>query len=82
MDASHVSSEVEILKQKIKELGAKQADGLYAVTFGKLYEETVDIFEALNGTLRSAKKNKIIDFKGQMLLKGANDSTLVILLVE
>ena len=36
--------------------------------------------QALNGTLRAAKSRKIIDFKEQMLLKGANDSVVITLL--
>jgi hypothetical protein len=51
MDSSHVSAEVDLLKQKIKELGSKQEDGKYSVTFGKLYDETVDIFEVLMMTV-------------------------------
>ncbi len=36
--------------------------------------------KALNGTLRAAKRTGVIDFKGQMLLKGANDAVIVKLL--
>eukprot|EP01035_Chromulina_nebulosa_P017977 gene17977-23609_t len=80
MDNSHISSEIELLKEKIIELGIKQEDGKIAVQFGVLYNATVDIFEALNGTLRAAKSRKVIDFKGQMLLKGANDNVMITLL--
>jgi hypothetical protein len=34
------------------------------------------------GTLRAAKKKGVIDFKGQMLLKGANDNVDIVLLIE
>ena len=37
-------------------------------------------FEALVGTLRAAKKRKIISFKGQVLLKGAHDNVAITLL--
>ena len=71
------SEEVTLLIEKIKEFGEQQSDGRIGVKFGILYEKTVDIFEALNGTLRSAKKSKLVDFEGQMLLKGANDSVII-----
>ena len=71
------NEEVSLLIEKIKEFGEQQSDGRIGVKFGILYEKTVDIFEALNGTLRSAKKSKMIDFEGQMLLKGANDSVVI-----
>lgn len=71
------NEEVTLLIEKIKEFGEQQSDGRIGVKFGILYEKTVDIFEALNGTLRSAKKSKMIDFEGQMLLKGANDSVVI-----
>ena len=73
------NEDVKLLAAKIKELGKVQEDGRIGVKFGLLYEATVDIFEALNGTLRSAKKGKVVDFEGQMLLKGANDNVIVYL---
>ena len=33
-------------------------------------ERCGDLFEALNGTLRAAKKRKVITFEGEMLLQG------------
>ncbi len=45
--------------------------------FGTLVkdERCGDIFEALVGTLRAAKKRKVIAFEGEMLLQGARRST-------
>ena len=77
-----VNEEVALLLEKIKELGGEQSNGKIGVKFGLLYEKTVDIFEALNGTLRSAKKSKMIDFEGQMLLKGANDNVVIYILEQ
>jgi len=45
MDQSHVDQEVELMRQKIMELGSKQEDGSYSIPFGVLYEKTTDIFE-------------------------------------
>ena len=36
--------------------------------------------QALVGTLRAAKKQGVIEFKGQMLLKGAHDAVPIYLL--
>lgn len=74
-----MDEEVEILRQQILELGVRQPDGSIGVSFGELYEKTVDILEAINGTLRAAKKKKIINFEGQMLLKGAHDKVIITL---
>jgi Costars len=38
--------------------------------------------EALNGTLRAARRQKVITFEGQMLLQGVNDNVDVILLQD
>ena len=43
-------------------------------------EKCANIFEALVGTLRAAKKRKIVNFKGEMLLSPMHDDTDIILL--
>ena len=50
--------------------------------FGVLFsdERCANIFEALVGTLRAAKKRKIVDFPGQILLQGAHDDVDIVLL--
>ena len=50
------------------------------VARSQVYEKTVDTLEALNGTLRAAKKRKIIAFTKQMLLKGPDDAQVITLL--
>ena len=45
MDQSHVDEDIEILRQKITELGSPQENGAIGIAFGELYEKTVDIFE-------------------------------------
>ena len=54
------------------------------MTFGVLFDDDrcANEFEALVGTLRAAKKKKIIKFEGQMLLKGAHDDVVITLLTE
>ena len=45
MDQSHVDEEVELLRQKIVEFGTPQENGAVGISFGELYEKTVDILE-------------------------------------
>ena len=54
------------------------------VKYGVLFKDdrVANIFEALLGTLKGAKKRKIVDFKGEMLLQGVHDDVDVILLQE
>ena len=52
----------------------------FQVKFRKLFAETADIFEALGGTLRAAKKRKIVSFAAEMLLQGRDDNVDIILL--
>ena len=58
------------------------AEGNYVVKFGVLFSDDrcANIFEALVGTLRAAKKKKIVDFPGQILLQGAHDNVDIVLL--
>eukprot|EP00903_Cladosiphon_okamuranus_P013360 g12452.t1 len=81
-DTEQVEREVEHLKVVISRLGCAQSDGKIGVTFGKLFddEEGQQFFEAIVGTLRAAKKRGVVDFKGQMLLKGAHDDVIITLL--
>ncbi|ELU37620.1 hypothetical protein AG1IA_08349 [Rhizoctonia solani AG-1 IA] len=70
--------------REIKRLGTKPADGqpgIAVVKFGKLVRDEKAI-EALNGTLRAAKRKGVVTFEGQMLLQGAHDNIDVILLQD
>lgn len=60
------------------------ADGKTTVKFGVLFNDDrcANIFEALVGTLKAAKKKKIIDFQGELLLQGVHDNVDIILLQE
>ena len=50
--------------------------------FGKLFDETQDVFEALGGTLKAAKKQGLISYTAMILLKGAHDKGPIVLEVE
>lgn len=74
-------TDIQTLIVAIESGGNVLEDPLYShkILFGKLYHDTVDTLEALNGTLRAAKKQKIVEFKKQMLLKGQDDNETVFL---
>lgn len=72
-----VDNEVHQLMKDICRVGSNPGEP--SVTFGELFDdETVqDTYEALVGTLRSAKRQGYIDFKGQMLFKGMHDDVTI-----
>lgn len=51
------------------------------VTFGVLFndDKCANIFEALVGTLRAAKKRKVLTYDGELLLQGVHDNVEIIL---
>ncbi|KDP29995.1 hypothetical protein JCGZ_18762 [Jatropha curcas] len=77
----NVEEEVERLKEEIERLGKIQPDGSYKVTFGVLFNDDrcANIFEALVGTLRAAKKRKIVTYDGELLLQGVHDNVEITL---
>ena len=62
--------------------GEKGADGSYKTTFGAVVddEELEQKLESLVGTLKAGRKQGVLDWKGQMLLKGPNDNEPITLL--
>ena len=82
MNQDTVNHEVLLLQQTIKKLGAPNADGKFSITFGALFDATQDIFEALAGTLKAAKRTGVVSFAAPLLLKGAHDKVEIVLLVE
>ncbi|ERN14362.1 hypothetical protein AMTRI_Chr13g123930 [Amborella trichopoda] len=79
--ALNVDEEVERLKEEIKRLGQPQNDGSYKVKFGVLFNDDrcANIFEALVGTLRAAKRRKILTYEGELLLQGVHDNVEILL---
>jgi hypothetical protein len=67
------------LQQLLKDIARVGEAGKPEVKFGELFddEEVEQYYEALVGTLKSAKKRGLIDFEGQMLLKGPNDKVVI-----
>ena len=81
MDVNH---EIKLLVEEIKRLGAPNSEDLVVVTFGTLFKDDrcANLFEALVGTLKAAKKRKIIKYEGEILLQGVNDNTEIVLLKD
>ncbi|XP_027347715.1 costars family protein [Abrus precatorius] len=77
----NVEEEVQRLREEIKRLGNVQTDGSYKVTFGTLFndDQCANIFEALVGTLRAAKKRKVVAYDGELLLQGVHDNVEITL---
>ena len=82
MNDQHVIEEVKLLITEMQRLGTPNADGNISVKFGALFADNrcANIFEALIGTLRAAKKRKVVDFKGQMLFQGVHDNVDIVLI--
>uniref|UniRef100_A0A8C1CF38 Costars family protein ABRACL n=2 Tax=Cyprinus carpio TaxID=7962 RepID=A0A8C1CF38_CYPCA len=80
----NVEHEVTLLVDEIRRLGSTNADGKISVKFGVLFndDQCANLFEALVGTLKAAKRKKIITFEGELLLQGVHDNVDVILLQD
>ncbi|XP_033873678.2 costars family protein ABRACL [Acipenser ruthenus] len=80
----NVEHEVQLLVEEIRRLGSPNADGKISVKFGVLFRDDrcANLFEAMVGTLKAAKRKKIISFQGELLLQGVHDDVDVVLLQE
>jgi hypothetical protein len=80
----NVEHEVKLLIQEIKRLGTPNADGNVSVKFGVLFRDDrcANLFEALVGTLKAAKRKKIVKYEGELLLQGVHDNVEVVLLKD
>ncbi|KAJ8466871.1 hypothetical protein OPV22_029423 [Ensete ventricosum] len=78
----NVEEEVGRLKEEMQRLGQLQPDGSYKVKFGVLFNDDrcANIFEALVGTLRAAKRRKVVKYEGELLLQGVHDNVEITLL--
>ena len=80
----NVEHEVSLLVEEIKRLGSPNSEGKVSVKFGVLFtdDKCANLFEALVGTLRAAKRKKIIKYDGELLLQGVHDEVEIVLLKE
>ncbi|KAH9483208.1 Costars family protein ABRACL [Psilocybe cubensis] len=54
--------------EAIKEHGTLNSDGYSSIPYGVLFVKTEHTLEALNGTLRSAKRQKKVAFNAELLM--------------
>ncbi|XP_073527444.1 costars family protein ABRACL isoform X1 [Phyllobates terribilis] len=80
----NVEHEVGLLVEEIRRLGTKGNDGKLSVKFGVLFndDKCANLFEALVGTLKAAKRRKIVTYSGELLLQGVHDNTDIVLLQD
>ena len=76
-----MGEEINQLMVDIKRLGE---DGAPNVKFGELFDDddVQQYYEALVGTLKSAKKRGLIEYKGILLLKGVSDNVVITIVKE
>ena len=79
---SKVDEEVTELVEDIKRIASLSGriDGDdFIITYGTLFDDELvqQKYEALFGTMKAARRKELIDFKGQILLKGAHDQTAI-----
>lgn len=80
--ARWIDKEIRKLIAQIQNWGSVNSIGKYEVEFGVLFEECSSIFEALSGTLKTAKKHGVVQFSGELLLQGVHDRVVVTLLKD
>ncbi|KAF6041031.1 ABRACL [Bugula neritina] len=80
----NVDHEISLLKEEIRRLGTPNSEGKYTVKFGVLFadDRCANLFEALVGTLKAAKKRKIVTYQGELLLQGVHDQVDIVLLLD
>ncbi|KAJ7886212.1 costars domain-containing protein [Mycena olivaceomarginata] len=76
------SGEYQILKDAIKECGTVNSDGRTSCAYGTLFDKTANtlVVEALNGTLRAAKRQKKVAFDAEILMMPKDKDVQVVLL--
>ncbi|XP_051920840.1 actin-binding Rho-activating protein-like [Hippocampus zosterae] len=81
---THISREVQELCKVIKDIGVQSHNAAHgrdiSVEFGKLFEHYVTISNKLVGILLRARKQKLVNFEGEMLWQGKDDHVVITLL--
>jgi len=75
-----VENEVSMLIEEINRLGkVNDATGQVEVEFGVLFNDDrcANIFEALVGTLKAAKRKKVLTYNSELLLQGVHDKVVI-----
>ncbi|XP_062595256.1 actin-binding Rho-activating protein-like [Saccostrea cucullata] len=74
-----ISGEIVELCHVIADLGQKNADGTFSISFGNLFEAYTTISNKLVGMLMRARKQKLLTFPGEMLFQRRDDDVTITL---
>ncbi|XP_010865788.1 actin-binding Rho-activating protein [Esox lucius] len=75
----HIHKEMEELCWIIRDMGYKDKNGKYFITFGRLFDRYVKISDKVVGIVLRCRKHKMLDFEGEMLWKGQDDHVIITL---
>ncbi len=81
-NTAQVEHEISLLVNYIRSIGKQNSSsGKYETTFGDLFrnDEVQNTFESLAGTLKAAKRRKVISYSSELLLQGVHDKELITL---
>ncbi|KAE9408418.1 hypothetical protein BT96DRAFT_985749 [Gymnopus androsaceus JB14] len=67
-------------KDAIKQHGSIDSEGKHCIAYGILFDKTANTLEALNGTLRAAKRQKKVAFDAELLMMPKDKDVQVVLL--
>ncbi|KAK7493471.1 hypothetical protein BaRGS_00015371 [Batillaria attramentaria] len=73
----HISGEIVELCRVIAELGRRMPDNTYTITFGQLFDAYTKISNKLVGMLMRARKQKLVEFEGEMLFQRRDDHVVI-----
>uniref|UniRef100_A0A8C5SAQ9 Actin-binding Rho-activating protein n=1 Tax=Laticauda laticaudata TaxID=8630 RepID=A0A8C5SAQ9_LATLA len=79
---AHIGKEMEELCLIIRNTGKKEQDGQVRITFKQLFDRYVTISNKLVGVLLRARKYGLVDFEGEMLWQGKDDSVVITLIKD
>ena len=73
----HISGEIVELCRVIAELGQRQSDNTFVITFGVLFDAYTKISNKLVGMLMRARKQHLVEFEGEMLFQRRDDHVVI-----
>ena len=81
-NTAQVEHEIGLLVNFIRSMGKENSStGKYQTTFGELFrnDDVQNTFESLAGTLKAAKRRKVISYGSELLLQGVHDKEVITL---
>ena len=76
-----MDKEIRKLIELIKQHGANKG-GVWTISFGTLFAAAAQVMEAVSGTLKTAKKHKVVSFEAEILFQGQSDDVVITLLKD